>query len=199
MQAAIQRPPYVTFEVRAEEDRAASIAAGHYVAQDVHYALVTPQGSKDRVERKVKEWFEHLEQQVREERFDAVWLDRYKREYDAWKSGREVPTNGFPVAQWPAISPAQLEQLRHLRVLTVEDLAAANEETISRLGMGGRALKQRAAEWLSAAAGTGKVAEELSALKVANQDLAERNASLQEQLTAISKQLEALSPKPATK
>ena len=31
-----ERPPFVRFEVRAEEDRQASIEAGHYVGKDVH-------------------------------------------------------------------------------------------------------------------------------------------------------------------
>lgn len=39
VQIAEARPPYVTFEFRAEEDRAASIEAGHYVSKDVAYAL----------------------------------------------------------------------------------------------------------------------------------------------------------------
>ena len=40
------RPPYVQFEMRAVEDRQASIDAGHYVAKDVAYAIITPAGSR---------------------------------------------------------------------------------------------------------------------------------------------------------
>ena len=53
MEAKQDRPPFVNFEVRAEEDRTASIEQGHYVAVDVDYALITPAGSRDCVERKV--------------------------------------------------------------------------------------------------------------------------------------------------
>jgi len=91
MQAMDDRPPYVQFEMRAVEDRQASIEQGHYVATDVAYALVTPAGSKDRVERVVEEWFLQLEQQVREERFPPAWFKAYKEAFAAWKEGNESP------------------------------------------------------------------------------------------------------------
>lgn len=47
------RPPHVVYERRAEEDRTAPIEQGRYVSRDVDYAIVTPAGSKDRVERVV--------------------------------------------------------------------------------------------------------------------------------------------------
>jgi hypothetical protein len=45
------RPAYVMFEVRSEEDRAASVAAGKFVGRDVNYVIITPPGSKDTVEK----------------------------------------------------------------------------------------------------------------------------------------------------
>ena len=66
MQVAEARPPYVTFEAVAVEDRAASIEAGYYKTRDVDFAFITPQGSKDRIERNVKDWFEQLEQQCQQ-------------------------------------------------------------------------------------------------------------------------------------
>ena len=192
MQVAEARPPYVTYEVRAEEDRAASIAAGHYVAKDVTYAMITPQGSKDRIERQVDDWFLNLKQQVAEGRFPQEWLRNFQEQYKAWSEGREIPLTGHAVVNWPAVSPAQVKQLQQAHILTVEDLAGANEETVSRLGMGARALKQRAVEWLAAANNTGKIAEEVAALKAANADLTKRNDDLQTKLETMAKQIEAL-------
>jgi hypothetical protein len=45
------KPPYVRFEVRSVEDRTASIESGHYVGKDVIFAIVTPAGTRDRIER----------------------------------------------------------------------------------------------------------------------------------------------------
>ena len=186
------RPPYVTFELRAVEDRAASIEAGRYVAKDVAYAIITPQGSKDRIERVAEEWFAQLEQQAREDRFPGEWLRAFKSAFKDWQEGHEPAANGTDVRNWPAASPAQVKALLDVKVRTVEDLAVANEETIGRLGMGGRALKARAAEWLASASDTGKQAESLAALKAENADLKSRNDSLEAQVRELAAKVEAI-------
>jgi len=187
---AESRPPYVTFELRAEEDRDASIAAGCYTAKDVAYAIVTPQGSKDRIERVVEDWFSTLEQQSREGRIPVEWLQSYRRMYKSWQEGNEIPLEGTDIRNWPAVSPAQVKMLGEARIRTVEDLATANEETLNRLGMGGRALKARAIEWLGAAKGTGVAAEAAAALKVENADLRARNEELETRLARLERMLE---------
>ena len=180
-----ERPPYVRFEIRSEEDRQASIDAGHYVGKDIHYALITPMGSKDCIERKVDEWFDKLKQDVSEGRCPREWLATFKEIYKEWCEGREAPVNGTPVTDWPPLSPTQVKTLLSLHVRTVEDLAVANEEVITRIGMGARALKQRAIDWLSSASSTGKVSGELTALKAQYEDLVARNLQLEAQLKQL--------------
>ena len=187
------RPPYVTFEVRAVEDRAATIATGHYVAKDVHFVCITPQGSRDRIERIASEWFEHLESQVREGRLPDSWLSHFRAAYKAFCDGCEAPVSGTAVTNWTSASPAQIKQLISAGVRTVEDLAAANEESLRRIGMGGRALKQRAVDWLTAAAGTGKLVEEMTVLRAANFDLTEQNAALASRVDELARQVAAMS------
>lgn len=185
------RPPFVQFEIRAAEDRAASIAEGRYIAKDVIYAIITPAGSKDRIERVADEWFRHLAEQVAQDRFDRTWYAHYKQAFADWKEGREPPVSGTDIRQWPVVSPAQLKLLMDLKVRSVEDLAAANEETIMRLGMGGRALKDKAVNWLASAKSIGQASEALSALQVANQALTERNAALEAKIQQFEARLQA--------
>jgi hypothetical protein len=191
-------PAYVMFEARAVEDRAASIEAGCPRFTEVDFALITPAGSKDRVERVVTDWFAHLAQEVQNERYPVEWLQRYRAEYTAWKEGRDLPLEGTALVQWPPITPALLKELLGLRIRTVEELAAANEETLKRIGMGARALKQQAVDWLAASNDIGKVAAKLTAMQVQleaqsrqieelvakNQALAERNNELARQPSA---------------
>ena len=92
---------------------------------------------------------------------------------------------GFPIRQWAAVSKAQAENLVLARVMTVEELAAASEEVISRIGMGGRALKDKAVAWLESS--KGNKGEELAALRAQNADL---QAQLQNQSSKIA-ELEA--------
>ena len=189
IEVAKARPPFVTFELRPEEDRQASIDSGSARFRDVEFAIITPAGSKDRVERKVADWFQHLEREVQSERFPIEWLNHFKEKFKAWKEGRELPVDGTALARWPVITPAQLKDLQGLHLRSVEDLASANEEVIRRLGMGGRALKQQAVEWLAAANDVGKVAARVAALEASKtdqeqiiKDLTERNEKLAKEL-----------------
>lgn len=151
-------------------------------------------GSKDRIERRVDEWLKMLEEQVAEGRFQAGWLDQYKGAYKAWKAGQDIPETGTPIRTWPALSPAQVKSILAARVRTVEDLANANEETLHRIGMGARSLKQRAVEWLSTASSIGRTAEEVNSLKIANAELAARNDELAAQLRALMAKFEEVKP-----
>jgi hypothetical protein len=199
VEIAKDRPAYVQFEVRAEEDRAATVEAGHYVARDVDFVIITPAGSKDRIERRADEWLVQIKQQVQEQRLPPEWAQAYRAAYGEWKEGREIPLNGTAIVNWPAVSPAQVKALLEARMRTVEDLAVANEETITRLGMGGRALKQRAVDWLASAKDVGKVGEEISAMRVLNESLTARNEELTEQLAGLSKRLASLESSSAAK
>jgi len=149
-------------------------------------------GSKDCIERKVDEWFDKLKQDVNEGRCPREWFNAFKEVYKDWCEGREAPVNGTPITDWPPASPSQVKTLLSLHVRTVEDLAAANEEVLGRIGMGGRALKQRAEDWLASSASTGKASGEVSALKAANENLTARNEQLEAQLKELSARVDAL-------
>jgi hypothetical protein len=173
MQASIQqdRPSYVMFQVRGVEDRNASIASGAYTERDEVFAIITPSGSKDRIERVASEWFEQLDRDAREGRVPRTWVAEYKAAYDAWKTGQEMPLNGTPILNWPPCSPAVRSALININIRTVEDLAAANDETVTRIGMGARALKQKAIDWMKQANGPGKLIAEMEILRQENAGL----------------------------
>lgn len=192
MQAQEARPPYVTFETREVEDRQASTEAGHYVARDVDYAIICPQGSRDRVERIVNEWFVHIRAEVDNERFPRHWFREYEEGYKAWKEGRELPESGVPIKTWPVISPAQVSLLLNLRVRTVEDLAQLTDEGVHRIGMGGRALKQKAIDWLESSQSSGKLVQELEVLRTQNAELLARDAEREVQMKQLLADVETI-------
>lgn len=179
------RPPYVTFDTRAVEDRNASIETGKYTTRDIDFAFITPQGSKDRIEMIVEEWFDQLDREVSGGRFPFEWLQGFRNRYDAWKKGQELPESGYPLRNWPLLSPAQLQTLLDVGIRTVEDVAGMNEESILRVGMGGRSLKQRAEEWLKTAPNIGKASEEVANLK-------QENSQLKSQLDEIREEFKKL-------
>lgn len=182
-----QRPPYVEFEQRSEEDRTASLEQKMLIMKDVDYAIIRALGSKDSVEKPALEWLGHLDRLARQGEYPREWVKFFREQYDEWKAGHEAPARGFAIKDWGSISKAQAENLIALRVLTVEDLAAANEETLQRIGMGARGLKDRAQAWLDSRAQNVN-AEELAALRG-------ENAAQKVQIETLIERIEALEAK----
>lgn len=182
VQLAEERPPFVTFETRSIEDRNGTIKQGHYVGKDVDFAIITPAGSKDRIERVAEEWLTHISNESQNGRFPANWVNYYRQCYTNYRAGRQLPVHGTPIENWPAVTPSLMKSLLSMNVRTVEEVAAANEETLARMGLGARALKDRARAFLETASGPGAVAEELAAMRVRlatlETALAEANAKL---------------------
>ncbi len=185
MQPTDGRPSYVRFERRPVEDRTSTIETGSYRTKDVDFAIITPIGSKDEIDMLATSWLADLEKQVREERIPSAWRDQYRAAYESWKRGEEIPLNGTPIKGWQVLSPSQQQNIISARVYTVEDLAQANGEAMSRIGMGAVELKQKAEKWLQTAGGTGKLVEENAALRAEMKTLQQQVANLTERLAAM--------------
>ena len=185
--------PWVEFRKVSEEDRQASVDAGTYIARDVDYAFITPAGSKDCIEKPVKEWFEQLATQVENSRFPAEWLKAFRTRYESWVESGEIPVQGTSVKNWAVASPSQIEMLLKVNVRTVEQLAVANEEVIGRLGMGGRNLVEKAKAYTKQReSGVGKLAEENANLKQRLEQSDLVTAELKAQLDQLKAQFAAL-------
>ena len=180
-----ERPPHVTFHREAVKDKVASMAAGRAVYKDVDFVTLVPIGTKgDSVVHEVESWFQQLSSRVEAGKFPPKWFEDFKGAYDFWKRGEEPPVNGLSVKNWSIATPAEVRTMLDTNIFSVEDMAQAPEDAIRRLGMGGRALQQKAQAFLAQADG-GKVAEEIAALKHENEVLRGRNQSLEEQVKAL--------------
>ena len=179
------RPAYVRFERIAVEDKVASVEAGRYVAKDVDMALITPPYSRDIFKIKVKDWFVQMKQDVANGRMPEEWAQQYKKAFDAWKNGQEIPLKGTPIKGWGVLSPAQQETLIRLNILTVEDLGAVTDEGIRAIGMGGVDLKNKANAWLAQMNDKGA-----ATMKMA--DLEQKNAQLTGAVATLERQVKEL-------
>lgn len=179
------RPAYVRFERIVIEDKEASIKAGRYVGREIDMALITPSYSRDVFKQKVPQWLAQLEADLLNERIPAEWVANYKKAYELWKNGQEIPLNGTPIRGWQPISPAQQESLVRLNILTVEDLAGVNDEGIKRIGMGAVEMKQKALAWLAAAEDKGRLSQEVSRLMSEVRSLTQTVKSQQETIEAL--------------
>lgn len=186
------RAPYVRFGLKPIEDRNKTLENGFYTTKDVEFAFVSPRGSKDCVEIEAEAYLKRLVDDVRAQRFKQEWLNDIRAGYKAWKEGLEVPENGTSLQNWPLLSPSQRNLLIGLHIRTVEDMSVATEETLSRIGMGGRSLKEKAIEWLRAGSEGGKQATELAALRIQLDSERAKNEKLSKALEGLQKQVDQL-------
>ena len=79
------------------------------------------------------------------------------------------------------LTPAQVEALVRINILTVEDLAGVNDEGMKRIGMGAVEMKNKARAWLMQVNDKGPLTQENAALK-------RENDSLRGQVTELTRQ-----------
>jgi hypothetical protein len=185
-----ERPPFVKFVRVAIDDHEETRKQGHYVAKDVDFVNVTPAYSKDVFKAPVVEWFGTLENDVRNERFPQQWLDMFKDHYSKWCNGQEIPLNGTAIKGWGVISPAQQETLTRMNILTVEDLAAINDEGIKRVGMGAIELRRKAGAWLAELGTKGPNTIKIATLEAENALLKTNMASLEKTVADLKAAIE---------
>lgn len=187
-----ERPPYVRFELGTAEDRNASIEQGRYIARDVERVIIMAAGSKDTVEHDAIPWLAGIEERARKypPEYNPEWAAYFRAAYNAWKEGQEAPVNGTSIRAWALLSPAQVQNLTSCRVLTIEDLAAANEEVLRQIGMGGRDLKNKAIAHLEQATGSGVLVSRLAAMEAKLADLEQANRDKDEVITKLTNELD---------
>ena len=161
---------YVEFEYRPVQDAQASAAEGRAVFKDHEYIVLL---IDDKTQIPLR--WDEAPPYVKEE---------YRKNYESWKAGEEAPLEGTSLRDWPAISKAQAEEMWQLGIRTLEDLIAAPDPLLDRAGSGARALQGKARAWLDTAADTGKVAEEVKALRDENAALRAEIADLKQLVKA---------------
>lgn len=179
-------PPHISFFEDSTEDREASLKDGQARFKTVYVIRVRQAGSKDGIEKNAEEWLEHVE---RIKQFPDEWIVKFRAMFEAFKKGQEPTPFGTSVKLWPAVSKAQAQTLVAAGVLTVEDLATANEATLMRIGIGARNLQNQARAWRDTAQATGVVANELDALRVKDAQKDDTIADLRARIDELAAEL----------
>lgn len=174
------------FETRPEENAEKTREAGHAVFEDVDY--ITWYSIGDNLKStscrasKTAKFYPHIWQVARPL-------------YEAWKQGQDDPVTGTALAEWPAIGRGMVETLRGFNVRSVEDLADINDAAMQRIGMGARALRDKARAWLESAKTHGKMAEELKARDDRITAMDSENRQLRADLDELRAMVERLQPR----
>jgi BMFP domain-containing protein YqiC len=163
---------FVKFDTKSIQDEEASAAAGRPIFTEKEYIRIVVPGDKNsEVHRPLR-----LEDK-----------EKYAAQYEHWKKGREQVAPGLPLTEWPGLAVSQVETLRYAHISTVEQLAEVSDQNLSKLGMGYEGLRQRARDYLAAAAGMAP----LDALR-------RENDEMKSHLEMTRKQLEELRAKVAS-
>ena len=190
-----EKPPYIVFEVRSQEDRAESIAKGHYVAKDLIFAVVTRPGSRDSLDVEAETYAKNLRRQAQGGIVPMAWADAYDKALAAYKANEALPESGTPIKGWPVLSPSAQQTVIRAGFRTVEDLAASPDVELQAVGMGAISWREKARNWLAEAEKAGVSVEKIADLSQKITDLTQ----LTERLLNENKELRAKLPQDAPK
>lgn len=80
---------------------------------------------------------------------DERLIERFPENYQAFKEGRTLPTDGTPIESWLGSSNESLIlMLKSMHLRTVENVAEMTDTTVAQIGMGGGDLRLRAQKFL---------------------------------------------------
>lgn len=122
-------------------------------------------------------------------RKNADLFTRFGKQIEAFKANnRSVLEAGTPLEAWPMVNRAQIAMLKHNGIHSVEAMPDLPDEVISRLGIDGRALVQKAKDYLKnslTAAQNVKAEEEKRALEARFADLEAKYLDMAEALADL--------------
>lgn len=126
---------------------------------------------------------------------------RFREVFAAHERGEAQQQTGTPLAQWPIMSAAAVEELKFLGFFTVEQLADARDDLCGKHQMVG-VYKQKAKVYLEAAKGTApleKMHAENAELKSQVEVLSRTNDDMSKKLAELTEKFTALAEKVASK
>ena len=176
----------VRFYLREEENNYKSSVEGRPIYDSVDFIRIQIPGDSTTV----------IEAPVNEDhkgRFPLEWA-RYLNEKA--EGGRES-FSGTPLTEWTSVTRAQAMELRHYGYYTVEQVAQASDQNISRLGMmvgmAPLSFRDKARAFIAQAKDASfsqRQAEELAKRDLQISDLQAQNERMAQQMAAILSKLE---------
>lgn len=149
------------FYVEAIKNNAKSEAEGRPIFEDREMVKITIPGDR------LSNWVGYV---------TDVHRERWPEHYAAFKRGEARASVGTPLEHWPcdSLTVARVAELKALNILSVEELASVPDNTLPRIGMGARALRDQAKAYIANAKGGAETAA-----------MAARIAQLEEMILAM--------------
>lgn len=146
-----------------------SLTEGRPIFDDVDMIEIRVRGTKDNI----------VQRPVRpddKQRFRGAW--------QAHQEGEKAAQSGTPLSQWPAMSTSQVEEMKYLGFVTVEQIANANDNVVANT-TGLQGLKNKAKAFIEFSKGAApieqmqeKLAASANETETLRRQLAETQAAL---------------------
>lgn len=153
---------YVEFSRKPRLHPAMSREAGRAVYEEIDYIRIHVPGDKSNVIERPVTYMDA-------ERF----ADRYKK----WQAGQAEAVVGTPLAALPGMSPAKVEEYKYFKIVTVEQLADANDN-LGQKFMSFQQDKLRAKNFIEAAKSNAPI-------EAMNEELQKRDAEIENLKTMV--------------
>lgn len=156
---------WVKFYKQAVQNNFRSEKEGRPYFDEIDFvSIITPADPTNKVDRKASP--------DDKERFPKQWAN--------YQNGQSEKIDGTLIEEWPQITRSRAEELRHIGVRTLEQLASLSDGQTQKI-MGGVSLRERAKAFLVLAKDT-----------AAAQRIAAQNAELRSEIDALKAQIAAL-------
>jgi len=166
---------YVEFFLQPVENKEKSLKEGRPIFEDKEYITIRVLGDKSTVRTRPVTY--------KPNGTVPADIERFHRQYQAFKSQNAQITEGTPVTEWAAITKSEAMELKALNIHTIESLANCGDNNINWFG--GRQLRDKAIAWINQAKdGSGII------------KLQEENNYLKTQLEALKNEFEAFKTLP---
>lgn len=131
-------------------------------------------------------WLDKIKERHRNGQIGDKYLDHCVDAFNRFKKNQDLPTHGYALINWRGIDPAMRDRLIGMGINTVELVATMNEEAMTYIGLGARALRQKAEAFLLQNNAPEQAAIEMTQLRHANETMAETLSAMQAKLAELS-------------
>ena len=165
---------YVEFYMHPVADKEETLKQGRPIHKEVAYVMIMVPGDKGQVVRRP----------IRTGQDPKHDNNRFHNEYVAFLQNKDAPIEGMLLQHWNELNTAQVMDLQHIGIKTVEHLADLNDNVMQKY-MGLSDLKTRAKKHLAA---TNRGASK----KVLEAELGKRDNEIETLKQALAEQGEAI-------
>lgn len=163
---------YIEFSRKPRMHTAKSREAGRAVYEEIDYIRIHVPGDKSSV----------IERPITDQD-----RQRFADRYSKWKAGQAEAVVGTPLSALPGMTPAKVEEYKYFKIMTVEQLADANDN-LGQKFMSFQQDKQRSKAFM-------EVAKNNAPIEKMNEELQKRDAEIEN----LKTMMEALQAQQASK